>query len=167
MIIAWCFLLAINPIIFVAFYKSKKTWERFDMHTTIAVRPHYTVKGYIWHSILVPNKTFSTVFYLNTTDLQRSRQYDRILLFFEWFRKSPFPIYLLINQIRMKTTSLLFSSVLSNELFWNLGREKFGKKVDDILAVKKDQLSRNILKDLEIEGKNLHQNDTGSNFQFP
>ena len=65
----------------------------------------------------------------------------------------------------MKTTSLLLSSVLSNELFWNLGREKFGKKVDDILAMKKDQLSRNILKDLEIEGKNLHQNELMKKFR--
>ena len=65
----------------------------------------------------------------------------------------------------MKTTSLLFSSVLSNELFWNLGREKFGKKVDDILAMKKDQFSRNILKDLEIEGKNLHQNELMNKFR--
>ena len=65
----------------------------------------------------------------------------------------------------MKTFSLLLSSALSNELFWNLGREKFGKKVDDILAQKKDQLSRNILKDLEIEGKNLHQNDLMDKFR--
>ena len=65
----------------------------------------------------------------------------------------------------MKTTPLLFSSVLTNELFWNLGREKFGKKVDDILAMKKDQFSRNILKDLEIEGKNLHQNELMNKFR--